>query len=138
MESRDLSDEEIIELHHFRKILNDMYVEDELYWKQRSKQKWLMEGDLNTSYFHKVATNRKKKNLILSMDIEGERCDSLPIIQDHILDFYKNMFGLEDHQFAFFGGSFWENAYCLSEMQSLDLVAPFNEQEMATHSEKCE
>lgn len=39
----------------------------EVYWKQRSIQFWLREGDHNTKFFHKYATGRKKNNKITKL-----------------------------------------------------------------------
>lgn len=36
----------------------------EIYWKQRSKQFWLKEEDLNTSFFHKYASQRRRTNSV--------------------------------------------------------------------------
>lgn len=44
--------------------LNQYLNQEELYWKHRSKQFWLNEGDRNTRYFHKYASARKQKNSI--------------------------------------------------------------------------
>lgn len=46
-----------IELRHLRMI------EDQC-WQQKSRVRWLKDGDLNTSYFHKVASGRRRGNLI--------------------------------------------------------------------------
>lgn len=37
--------------------------------KQKSIQKWLIERDLNTRYFHNVIKSRRKRNVILLMEI---------------------------------------------------------------------
>jgi mannosylglycoprotein endo-beta-mannosidase len=41
--------------------LMQIYEEEELYWFSRSSEKWLLEGDNNTAYFHRVAKGRRRK-----------------------------------------------------------------------------
>jgi hypothetical protein len=44
-----------------------IYEEEEMYWFSRSSEKWLLEGDNNTSYFHRVANGRRRKNTMYSL-----------------------------------------------------------------------
>lgn len=60
-ESRALSPDELSLWTHTKNALDQIYLEEEIHWKQRSKQKWLAEGDYNTKFFHLVASHRKKK-----------------------------------------------------------------------------
>lgn len=57
LEQRDFTPSEYDEWIHTKKSLDDIYLEEELHWKARSKQKWLEEGDNNTKYFHTIATH---------------------------------------------------------------------------------
>lgn len=41
--------------------LQELHAEDEMLWLQRSHERWLLQGDNNTSFFHKVANGRKGK-----------------------------------------------------------------------------
>lgn len=38
--------------------LNTFSVQEEMYWKQRSKSLWLAKGDKNSSYFHSITSAR--------------------------------------------------------------------------------
>ncbi|KAH1129231.1 hypothetical protein J1N35_000609 [Gossypium stocksii] len=51
-------------LKEARSKLSHMYEREECYWAQRSRIKWLREGDRNIRYFHVRATSRQKKNRI--------------------------------------------------------------------------
>lgn len=44
------------------KKLNEIYTQQEVFWKQRSKQLWLREGDHNSKFFHQTAKARRKTN----------------------------------------------------------------------------
>lgn len=65
----------------------------EVYWKQRSKQFWLCEGDQNNNFFHKYATGRRKQNQITKLqDSTGEWQDSKEGIQGVIVDYFAGLF----------------------------------------------
>jgi mannosylglycoprotein endo-beta-mannosidase len=36
--------------------------EEEAYWHKRSNSMWLLKGDNNTTFFHRVANGKKRKN----------------------------------------------------------------------------
>lgn len=42
----------------------------ESYWCQRAKVQWALFGDANSSYFHAVATTRKRRNVVKSLQME--------------------------------------------------------------------
>ncbi|KAG2275336.1 hypothetical protein Bca4012_044625 [Brassica carinata] len=45
--------------------------QEESFWKQKCKNKWLVAGDLNTKVFHGWAKSRKMKNLIHALVDSG-------------------------------------------------------------------
>ncbi|KAB1998912.1 hypothetical protein ES319_D12G123400v1, partial [Gossypium barbadense] len=59
-------------LKETRRRLGFLYAKEESYWAQRSRSRWLREGDRNTRFFHAKATGRLKKNNIERLkDAEG-------------------------------------------------------------------
>jgi hypothetical protein len=103
---RDFINEEATMWLETKSQLDDIYLEEEKYWHERSRDQWLKDGDNNTSYFHRVTSNKKKKNLILNLEIEGQMSDSIPQIEQHIIDFYKHLFGERNVQQAFLYDNF--------------------------------
>ncbi|KAL4309841.1 hypothetical protein GQ457_01G038560 [Hibiscus cannabinus] len=43
---------------------------EELYWEQRARMNWLQHGDRNTAFFHRFASERKRKNRIVGFKDE--------------------------------------------------------------------
>ena len=70
-----------------------MLEEEELYWHKRSNNKWLLEGDLNTGYFHRVANGKKRKNTIFSIQKDGVEIDNTEEILKLATEYYKDLFG---------------------------------------------
>lgn len=42
--------------------IDDLLLDEEIYWRQRSRVVWLREGDKNTKFFHIKASTQKRKN----------------------------------------------------------------------------
>lgn len=60
-------------LRYLKAELVKAYREEELYWKQRCKEKWTVKGDRNTNYYHaSVKANRAKNRIIKLMDEQGQ------------------------------------------------------------------
>lgn len=55
-----------------RRDLNQAYIDEEMYWKLKSRNSWLKTGDRNTKYFHMTTKIRRVRNKILSiLDDDG-------------------------------------------------------------------
>ena len=56
------------EIRRLESHINSMLVDEEIYWKQRSRADWLREGDKNTKYFHAKASACKRKNKVWGIE----------------------------------------------------------------------
>ncbi|KAG7588721.1 Reverse transcriptase domain [Arabidopsis suecica] len=69
---------------------------EESYFCQKSSVSWLLEGDSNTAYFHKMADMRKSLNTIRFLyDDRGERIDSQQGIKDLCSGYFQSLLGGE-------------------------------------------
>lgn len=75
------------------KKLIETLTQQKVFWKQRSKQLWLKEGDCNSKFFHNSAKARRKSNQIRSlMDDEGNRVDWETGLKEVMINYFSNMF----------------------------------------------
>ena len=72
---------------------------EEIFWRQKSRVKWLQEGDKNTSFFHQsVMANRAKLHIHKLQDDEGNWITDPTAMGNLAVDFYKKLFSADsDH-----------------------------------------
>lgn len=99
---RELSQEEWIHRYKVERHLEDFYVEEELYWRQRMDKHWLVAGDSNTKFFHQFANGRRRKGTIMQLETDQGMVTTQEEIMCHAIQFYKNLFGLVDLRHIFY------------------------------------
>ncbi|XP_077219088.1 uncharacterized protein LOC143853239 [Tasmannia lanceolata] len=67
----------------------------EISWRQRSRVKWLLEGDKNTAFFHAMASARRRRNRIESLEVEGEIVSDKERIIEEIIEFYRSLYSAD-------------------------------------------
>ncbi|XP_026384273.1 uncharacterized protein LOC113279836 [Papaver somniferum] len=80
--------------------LEYLYTLEELYWKDKSREVWLIEGDKNTPYFHRVTLFRRKRNAISWIkDSSNAILTDRDNIGNSFLDYFKNLYSSQPQQF---------------------------------------
>ena len=64
---------------------------DELSWRQKSREVWLKEGDMNTRFFHKMANAHKRNNQLGRICINGDWFIEGQEMKEEILRAFKNL-----------------------------------------------
>jgi hypothetical protein len=104
--------------------------QEELYWYNRSHDTWLLHGDLNTKYFHRVASGRKRKNTILSLEHEGTTIEGDKDLLAHATAYYTDLFGPAPEFNIQINESICDGSVHLSESDNEQLCKLFSEAEI--------
>lgn len=106
---------------------------DEIYWQQRGRgggERWVLEGDSNTNFFHLVANGRKRKKMITLLEHEGEEITEKEEIKQAICSYYKQLFGMQPTRKVSMGVNAWATNRRLTKEDNLSLTRPFSEKEV--------
>lgn len=74
--------------------LNVRLTQQAQFLMQKSRVKWLNDGDRNTSFFHSSLCAIRSRGAIESLDIDGVMIQDKYIIADHITSFFMKIFSL--------------------------------------------
>jgi hypothetical protein len=126
-EGRQLSEEEKVRRCQLSRELEASLLQEEISWRQKSRIRWLKEGDKCTKFFHQVANANRRNNSIDSLVVNGSATSDMAIIGDHIVNYYDTLFTeplnwrprLDNLEFD-----------RLSDTEALSLEDPFEENEV--------
>ncbi|CAB4279600.1 unnamed protein product [Prunus armeniaca] len=86
-------EDNIREIQHLTAKINDLLENEESYWKQRSRIKWLMEGDANTDFFHQTNIQRRRMNRIHRIKNSDGLWVETPILVRQVVEkYFKDLF----------------------------------------------
>ncbi|GKU90763.1 hypothetical protein SLEP1_g4714 [Rubroshorea leprosula] len=126
-EGQQLSEEEIEERREgFAELWKNTRIKNRM-WQQKAKRTWLREGDANTAFYHKCFQNRKRRNEINSILVNGRRCEEVAVVKEEIAKHFQNLFTEEMWSRPKLENISFEQ---ISEAQNCFLTAPFTEEEI--------
>lgn len=114
----------------FLKILE----EEELYWFKRSHETWLLKGDNNTEFFHRIANGEKRKSTIFSLQDGENAITGDEALLKHATEYYKTLFGPGEGNNFELDPNFWLPCDKVNEIENEDLVKPFEMEEIKKSS----
>ena len=128
--ARSLAPEEWAERYRLEERLETILQMDELAWQQKCWKKWILKGDANTDYFHKIANGRRRKNLISCLEGDQGTLTNQEDIVLHITNFYKSLFGSCPPRSLKLSPSFWSNRPSPTEADKEALTKEFHVEEV--------
>ncbi|KAG7599606.1 Endonuclease/exonuclease/phosphatase superfamily [Arabidopsis suecica] len=71
--------------------------QEEVLWFQKSREKWVVLGDRNTTYFHTSTIIRRRRNRIEALKgDDGRWLTSPPELEELAVNYYKRLYSMED------------------------------------------
>jgi hypothetical protein len=91
-EGRQVTEEEKERRRRISREVEASILQEEIFWRQKSRIRWLKEEDKCTKFFHLVANANLRNNSIDSLIVNGSPTSDPAIISDHIVSFYDSLF----------------------------------------------
>lgn len=104
--------------------------DEEMYWHKRSNSEWLLRGDNNTNFFHRVANGKKRKNTIFSIQENGKTIEREEEILDHATQYYRNLFGPSASPITNLDPNCWSPEEMVEPHENEILSQSFSEEEI--------
>ncbi|CAL0299385.1 unnamed protein product [Lupinus luteus] len=133
----DSSNLDVTLLSHRKELLVDWWKTST--WKdnllrQKSRNLWLKEGDANSSFFHACINNRRRRNNVLGLSVDGVWVEGDNLIRSSVSNYFKDSFTQLPSVFPTLDGAIIN---CLSQSQSIILDAKFSEVEIKAAASSC-
>jgi hypothetical protein len=90
-----------------------------------NRQKWLLQGDANTAYFHAIANGRRRKCTIPCLWDGDFLLEEAREISAHIYSFYKELFEAGPRTGVALAEDLWPARTWVSEAENAELTLPF-------------
>lgn len=110
--------------------LQQLMVNEELYWLQQSHETWLLKGDKNIAFYHRIANGKKRKNNVHSFSCGDTTIEGTNNLLKHATGFYKDLFGPAAGNIFHLDPDTWGDDEKLTAEENDFLTRPFSEEEV--------
>jgi exonuclease III len=129
-DSLGLDGEEWAFRYHLEDQILAIFRDEEEYWRQRGRVRWLLQGDSNTAYFHAVANGRRRKCCILRLLTDNGPISEKRQIQEHIYDFYRRLLGSTDTRVCSLDPGAWGVEDRVSTQENEEVMRTYSQEEL--------
>ena len=125
--TRILSEDEIKARKSLQQELWDASNAYESLLRQKSRAKWLKEGDNNSTYFHKVINFRRNYNALQGILIDGVWVQQPEVVKREAVKFFLKRISEQNFFRPTLDGVHFPS---LTQRQREDLITPFSDHEL--------
>lgn len=106
-------------------------------WFQRSRAKWMIDGNRNTRYYHlKVVNRRRKKHIVMLKDNEFKWIEKEEKLKELVNNFYKDIFKLWNNCISWYQTKYTFPTLTEEDISNLDVAVTDNEVKKAIYDMK--
>jgi hypothetical protein len=112
---------------------------EESFWRQRSRENWLLQGDSNSAFFHRASNGCRRKRTIFSLKKGDSIIHGDAALFEHATSFYKDLFGPIDDTGIRLRDDIWLEDEKLNNFDIVDMDRRFSLEEIkevVDHMEK--
>ncbi|GKV45576.1 hypothetical protein SLEP1_g52642 [Rubroshorea leprosula] len=131
----DLEEFEIVKRQEGFSEMWDCLRKRELIWKQKSRSKWVREGDANTRFFHRVANGRRAQNSISGLMCDGVWIEDPNAVKKETVKYFRSLFQGDSWNRPKPGGIKFQK---ISEEKKEWLERPFSVEEIEEGLKSCD
>jgi hypothetical protein len=129
-EDHPLNTAQIRRRAQIQKELLSIIDREETYWRQISREKWLLQGDSNTSFFHIISNGCKRKRTIFSLKDGENIIQGTPDLLNHATAFYKDLFGPAIDSGIRLDNNIWSREEKMDDLDREVMDREFSEEEI--------
>lgn len=104
--------------------------QEEDYCRASCHEEWLLKGDNNTKYFHRIVNGRRRRNRVISLEHEGLVIEGDENLLNHATAYYSELFGSSEEHDIHINDSIWAECEQVSAEDNIWLCNPFSENEI--------